>query len=252
MSGGPGDDTFPWSPGDGRDVVEGGGGHDVLQFTGSAANEVFDVSADGGRVRLARDVSAIVMDLGGIEQLELAALGGSDVVTVHDLSGTHLSEVVVDMGAQEGSQEGDARLDRIVVRGTAAADNIRVASVSGGVAVSGLAARTTLRRTDPTDSLRVDALGGADVIDAGSLAGGLVALVLDGGSGDDVLVGSAGGDLILGGLGHDILFGLEGDDFLDGGDGNDVLRGGLGDDTLIGGPGIDDLDGGPGNNVLIQ
>jgi hypothetical protein len=68
---------------------------------------------------------------------------------------------------------------------------------------------------------------------------GLLASVLDGGSGDDVL---AGGDAR---------------DVLDGGPGDDDLRGGAEDDTLFGdGPGLatdagaDRLDGGPGADVL--
>ena len=50
--------TFQWDPGDGSDVVEGGDGFDTLLFNGSGANEIFEVSANGGRAlftRLGRD-----------------------------------------------------------------------------------------------------------------------------------------------------------------------------------------------------
>ena len=75
------------------------------------------------------------------------------------------------------------------------------------------------------DRLIVNALAGADAVEASGLRADGIGLTLDGGDNDDVLIG---------------------------GDGNDTLRGGNGDDVLIGGPGNDILDGGPGNNVLIQ
>jgi Ca2+-binding RTX toxin-like protein len=64
---GSGDDTFTWNPGDGSDTVEGQGGHDTMQFNGSNAAEHIDLSANGSRVRLFRDVANITMDLNGIE-----------------------------------------------------------------------------------------------------------------------------------------------------------------------------------------
>ena len=49
---GAGDDVFQWDPGDGSDMVEGQDGTDTMLFNGSAANEIFDVSANGGRAAL--------------------------------------------------------------------------------------------------------------------------------------------------------------------------------------------------------
>ena len=46
---GAGNDTFQWDPGDGSDTVEGQAGNDTLLFNGSAGNEIFDLSANGGR-----------------------------------------------------------------------------------------------------------------------------------------------------------------------------------------------------------
>jgi Ca2+-binding RTX toxin-like protein len=68
---GAGDDTFVWNPGDGSDVVEGQGGHDTLQFNGSNASENIDLSANGSRLRLFRDVGAVTMDVNGVEQVNL-------------------------------------------------------------------------------------------------------------------------------------------------------------------------------------
>ena len=53
---GAGNDTFVWNPGDGSDTVEGQAGTDTLQFNGSNISENMDISANGGRVRLTRDV----------------------------------------------------------------------------------------------------------------------------------------------------------------------------------------------------
>ena len=45
---GAGDDVFQWDPGDGSDTVEGQDGTDTMLFNGSAGDEIFDVSANGG------------------------------------------------------------------------------------------------------------------------------------------------------------------------------------------------------------
>ena len=64
---GAGDDVFQWDPGDGSDTVEGQDGTDTMLFNGSAIDENFDVSANGGRVRFTRNIGNIVMDLNDVE-----------------------------------------------------------------------------------------------------------------------------------------------------------------------------------------
>jgi Ca2+-binding RTX toxin-like protein len=120
---GAGNDRFTWNPGDGSDTVEGQAGQDVLAFNGSNAGERLDVSANGSRVRLFRDVAAITMDLNGIERLELNALGGADTITVYDLTGTDLKATAVDLAATGG---GDAQADTVITNGTNKADRVRV------------------------------------------------------------------------------------------------------------------------------
>ncbi len=90
---GTGDDTFIWNPGDGSDVVEGGDGTDTLQFNGSNASENINISANGTRARLFRDVGGVTMDLNGIEHIQLNALVGPDNITVGDLTGTGVTQV---------------------------------------------------------------------------------------------------------------------------------------------------------------
>ena len=57
-------------------MVEGQAGTDTLQFNGSNATENIDISANGSRVHLFRDVGNVTMDVNGVEHIQLAALGG--------------------------------------------------------------------------------------------------------------------------------------------------------------------------------
>ena len=75
---GAGDDTFVWNPGDGSDTVEGQGGQDTLQFNGANVNENIDLSANGSRLRLFRDVGDVTMDVHGVEQVNVAVLEKHD------------------------------------------------------------------------------------------------------------------------------------------------------------------------------
>jgi Ca2+-binding RTX toxin-like protein len=75
------DDTFQWDPGDGSDIVEGMAGVDKLVFNGSAGAEIMAVSPNGGRFILTRNIGNIVMDVDGVEDLEINCLGGTDSVT---------------------------------------------------------------------------------------------------------------------------------------------------------------------------
>jgi Ca2+-binding RTX toxin-like protein len=217
---GAGDDTFQWDPGDGSDTIEGQDGTDTMLFNGANVAEKVELSANGPRLRFTRDVANITMDADGIESVVFNALGGADVTTVDDLSGTDVTNVKVDLGAADGAA------DRVTVNGTNGADVIVAAGSAGSAIVSGLAARVTVAGAEvPADVLAVNALGGDDVVQGSSLAADAISFAADGGPGDDVLTGGAGAD---------------------------VLTGGAGDDVLIGGAGADVLDGGPGNNVVIQ
>jgi Ca2+-binding RTX toxin-like protein len=221
---GGGDDTFVWNPGDGSDIVEGQAGADSLLFNGSNVSEKIDISANGSRARLFRDVANITMDLNGIETIDVNALGGADTLTVNDLTGTGVKNVDLDLASPPGSGVGDGQPDTIIINATSGDDNIVVSSSGGVITVSGLAATVTITGAEAAnDRLVINGLGGDDVITASSLTG--ILLTADGGDGDDVLIGCPG---------------------------NDTLLGGAGDDVLIGGPGQDVLDGGTGGNVTIQ
>jgi Ca2+-binding RTX toxin-like protein len=218
---GPGDDTFVWNPGDGSDIVDGQAGTDFLVFNGANIDEKIDLSANGSRVRLTRDVANITMDLNGLEVIDVNLLGGADNLTVNDLTGTGVTDVNVGLSS---NGTGDGAVDTVSVNGTAGNDVIGVTGDSTGVTVAGLPARVNISGAEATDRLVVSAFDGDDVVTAAGLAVGAIQFTADGGNGDDVLIGSAG---------------------------NDVLHGGAGDDILIGNGGVDVLDGGTGNNVII-
>jgi Ca2+-binding RTX toxin-like protein len=223
---GAGDDTFVWNPGDGSDTVEGQDGADILQFNGANVGENIDLSANGSRLRLQRNVGNVTMDVNGVEQVNVVALGGADTINVHDLSGTDVTQVNIDLASPAGSGTGDGAADTVIVNGTSGDDVVTVNGDATGTDVSGLAAAVHITGAEAAnDRLVVEALAGDDAVVASGLAANAIQLTLDGGDGDDVLVGGAG---------------------------NDTLLGGNGDDVLIGGPGEDTLDGGPGDNTLIQ
>lgn len=220
---GPGDDTFVWNPGDGSDIVEGQAGQDTLQFNGANVNEKIDLSANGNRLRLARDVGLDVMDVNGTEQIDIVARGGADTLTVGDLTGTDVTQLDLDLSGAPPSSVGDGQTDTVVVSGTANNDNIVVTDDGTGVALQNLYAPIHIAGSEATDNLIVSAGAGDDVVQAATLPAGAIHLTADGGSGDDVLIGSAGNDTLLGGDGDDLLIGNGGQDVLDGGTGANVL-----------------------------
>jgi Ca2+-binding RTX toxin-like protein len=170
---GSGADSFTWDPGDGSDAVEGQDGSDTMVFNGSNAGENIDVSANGTRVRLFRDVANVTMDMNGIETLALNALGGADVVTVNDLTGTALKHAAVNLAAFAGV--GDGASDIVIANGTAGPDRVHVGTLSGNVVVSGLPAQLQISGSEsPSDGLQINTLAGTDSV---SIASGVTQLI---------------------------------------------------------------------------
>jgi Ca2+-binding RTX toxin-like protein len=219
------DDTFLWDPGDGSDTVEGEDGADTMVFNGNDLAEDFDISANGVRGRLVRNIGSVVMDTDDVETFVVNPFGAADNVTVGDLSATDITSVVTNLAAAAGGDDNAA--DAVTVKSTDGNDVAIVTSEGSDLQVSGLATTVSVTAASATnDGLTVATLGGDDVIEASGVAAGSAALVLDGGAGDDVLIGGDGDDTLLGG---------DGDDVLIGGAGNDVLDGGTGDNVLIDG-----------------
>ena len=241
---GAGNDVFQWDPGDGSDTVEGQSGTDTMLFNGSGANEIFDVSANGGRVRFTRNVGNIVMDLDDVEGIDLNTLGGTDTVVVNDLSGTDLVEFNVNLAGTLGGTAGDALADTIIVNGTNGDDIIDVFGAGTSAAVVGLPTLVNVANSEgANDALVINALGGDDGVTATTLPAGVIKLTIDGGAGDDTLLGSQNADVFLGGDGNDFLFGDNGNDLALMGAGDDVFQWDPGDgsDTLEGQDGVDEM-----------
>jgi Ca2+-binding RTX toxin-like protein len=178
---GTGADTALWVPGEGSDVITGGTGHDTLAFTGADVNEIMSLSANGDNAVFLRDLGNIRMDLDGVENVDVAALGGADVVTVNNLEGTDVRHADIDLAAQGGAADGQQ--DKVVVNGTDAADHIDVRAHDGAVDVAGLRARTAISGGEPTDQLQVLSQGGNDRVRVGEDALALIGVGVDLGTG---------------------------------------------------------------------
>jgi len=276
---GSGADTFDWHPGDGSDTVEGDGGQDVLDFSGSSIGEVVQLAADGPRARLTRNIGNIAIDLDGVDRVNYHALLGADAVTVGDLDGTDVKFVDVDLnGPFGGGADGEA--DSVTVLGSDGPDRAVVTAPGGFAIVDGLSTHVVVEGSDPAvDDLNVSTLGGDDTILTGREVFGPATTNVDGGDGNDevrysgtsvddpiqvvanvaevstvaalasrldttaveslVVQGLAGADTITAVGNLAPLTSLT----LDGGDDADDIRGGNGADLLIGGKGDDHVDG---------
>jgi Ca2+-binding RTX toxin-like protein len=280
---GAGNDTFQWDPGDGSDVIEGEGGNDVLDFNGSNIGENIDVSANGERGRLTRNVASITQDFDGIEAVDIAALGGADNVTVNDLAGTAVKSVDVNLAGFDG--QGDAAADTVTAVGTEDADTLTASSPNGGITVGGVAAVTHVVGGESADSVNIDGRGGDDTITGDAGLEGPVAVNAVGGTGVDSAVyrGTNAADTItvaplpdrvvavttgalFGALtetlsvqslgGPDTIAGVNGpvsptEITLDGGAGDDNVRGTNFPERLLGGGGNDHLDGNIGTDTEL-
>ena len=160
---GTGADTFTWDPGDGSDTVDGGGGSDTLDFNGSNIGENIDVSANADRVSLTRNIASIAMDLGGIEELGIDVVGGTDAIQVGDLSGTGVKVADVDLNANGGG--GDLSEDTVTVNGTAKRDQVILTRSGAQAIATGLPVETRVSGGEAAaDTLKIATLGGNDLV----------------------------------------------------------------------------------------
>jgi Ca2+-binding RTX toxin-like protein len=178
---GNGDDTFVWDPGDGSDTVEGQKGIDTMLFNGAGIAEQVDLSANGSRLRFHRDIANITMDTDGVERVDFNALGGADVVTVNDLTGTDVKEFNVDLAGSLGGATGDGAADDVIVNGTDGDDRIKVNGDDGDVKVSGLVPTVNVLHSEiANDRLDINTLAGTDTVKSAGLATSVIQLFVDG------------------------------------------------------------------------
>lgn len=243
FDGGEGSDLFVWDPGDGSDIIEGGGGNnDVLAFHGGAGAEAFNLFADTvtpTRMQLFRSTGTIRIDTADLEEVDIVANGGIDTVDIgtsdtgvlSDLSTTALRDVDVILN-------GDGAADTVTVQGRALDDNMLTSFSAGFIRTAGLKydVRTI---ADTTDRLVINGNEGNDNIKVNAGVEAAILITLNGGDGNDILSADA------------IINGGNGDDTLTGGAGADTINGNAGNDIIIGGTGIDTIDGGAGEDTIF-
>ena len=166
---GAGNDTFFWDPGDGSDTIEGQDGTDTMVFNGAPAAENVKLFADHGHLKFVRDVGNVTMDTHGVERVDFNALGGSDHVTVNDLTGTDVTKVNLDLARTLDGSPGD--VENVTVNGTNGDDTINVAGNGSGADVTGLAAAVSIVHANQNDTLTVNTLAGKDNVSATGVFG---------------------------------------------------------------------------------
>ena len=215
MYGGAGNDTL--IGGSGRDQLFGQGGNDTLLGKGG-----IDLLFGGAN----DDVLT-----GGDENDQVSGEGGND-------------RLIWNPGDDTDLNEGGTGIDTIEVNGGNGAE-VFTATANG--------TRVRFDRLDPapfsldigtSEKLILNANGGDDSFVATGNLAALIAISVDGGTGNDTLLGSNGADLLLGGDGNDFVDGQQGNDTAllgggddtfqwDPGDGNDVVEGQDGSDLLF-------------------
>ena len=95
-------------------------------------------------MRLFRDVGNVTMDINSFESIHLAALGGADNIAVHDLSGTGVKQVTIDLASPPGSGMGDGAADSVTVDATAKNDRINIQGSGANVTVTGTPAAVSI------------------------------------------------------------------------------------------------------------
>lgn len=220
---GVGNDVFQWDPGDGSDTIEGQADVDSLLFNGSAANEIYDLSANGARALLQRNVGAIVMDINDVERVTVNALGGIDSININDLGGTDVVQVTLNLSGTIGGVTGDAAIDTVAFKPGSGNDTVAVSGSVGAFTVNVPFGPVAINQAEATDVLIINGGLGNDILSFAVPYGGIT-VWFDGGEGSDAL--RSGGDgTYLGGTGDDIVYaGLtNSNETLDGGDGIDTL-----------------------------
>lgn len=98
--GGAGDDRLIWNNGDGSDINEGDDGHDISEINGAIdAGDEFELRANGERAEFERlNFGQFTIDADNVEQFEINGLGSDDTLTVQDLTGTDVQQVLFDGG----------------------------------------------------------------------------------------------------------------------------------------------------------
>lgn len=253
LDGGGGNDTLAGMGGNdwlrggaGYDALNGGAGQDTLDagadggwLIGGPGDDVFQVKAGDGSVRIGSPLARQSGDDAGFDVLQLAA---------------NPADVTVTFVASEISS----------VPFASQQDTIEVRWKDGSAAVTFDVSGSRAGVVEPVEQIR---FANGSTIDVGALVASKVAAptvgndsirltsmdsVIDAGGGNDTVTGRAGYDTIRGGAGNDLIDGGDGNDWIDGGSGNDTILVGRGQDTVAFdlGSGRDTVSG--GSNTTVQ
>jgi hypothetical protein len=127
MTGSSGDDQFAWFPGD--------------------ASETIRAAANGSRLRFTRNIGSVVLDAAAVERLTLAAMGGSDTISLGDISQTGLRQVAFDL-AGPSTPAGDGQPDTISITAQTS-DAIATTLGPGTMSVTWVGARYLVTGVEP-------------------------------------------------------------------------------------------------------
>ena len=180
--GGSGNDHFQWDPGDGNDIVEGQAGDDLLDFFGSNGPEIIEVSANGRRVRLTRNLGNITMDIDGVEGAAVHASAAPtrlpSATSPAPASGP--STRTSDVRRHRRRQAGHGDRQRYEQAGAVAGHPLRL-----GGARRRSARSTRISGSEPlADTLRVQTLDGNDDVTVAPDVSELIAVIADLGAGE--------------------------------------------------------------------
>jgi Ca2+-binding RTX toxin-like protein len=234
LAGGDNNDLLLWNHGDGSDIITGGAGFDTLRLTGAAVDESILLGSIAGQTRLIHGPDAASLLLQTMERVEIATLGGADIVFVQNLEGLGIAAVAVDLAATAGGKTADTKSDAVAFSGTTGGDNIFLQMAGSKIAVNGLAAAASVDHVGKTDIITVIGGDGHDSISAGAIGAGKAVVQIIGGDGNDAMMGSKGNDSVIGGAGNDyVVLGDGNDTFVCAtGDGTDEVHGEGGTDTF--------------------
>jgi Ca2+-binding RTX toxin-like protein len=232
INGGIGDDSL--IGGDGGDQISGGPGNDSIS------------GADGGDVISGGDELDSILGEGGADRI--AGDRGSDEA----VGGEGDDTLVWNNGDGSDENDGGPGFDRVEVNGSPTGGDVFRLSPNGATALFErknlvpftitLAPAMPLAAAEPNGGIEAVSVNGGGGDDNLTVAPGLPGMLVsaDGGSGNDELSGAEEADSFFGGSGDDVVAPGGGSDLADGQDGSDTLlsRDGVGD-LVRGGTGTD-------------
>jgi Ca2+-binding RTX toxin-like protein len=172
IDGGNGNDLLLWNYGDGSDTVRGGAGLDTLRLTGAATDEQILLGSILGQTQLVHGPDNATLTLQDVEHVQMATLGGADVIVVQNLAGTGIADVAIDLAATVGGKTADTKSDGVAFSGTSGGDLIVLSMLGSKVTVNGLAVAASVDHVGATDIITIIGGGAPDLISAGTIGAG--------------------------------------------------------------------------------